>query len=219
MRQNLILVTMSPIAKIFMKRFRVMDAEGNESTVYPEQLLDEPERIFREEKFCVPFPTVRGNINFWCGVPLPIQDQTHRDILVGGRSGFDGQETDWTGLVMLDVEMDVLSGIFQVMAGGKMPAIEKQIKTAMKDARAESDKRCMDAARRIYRRMESQMQMIEEDGKGKFSPSVTERLVALVMEKEAIREVQRKTAHDEAFSATMARIKSAGATNAANNSI
>jgi len=219
MRQNLILLTMSPLAKIFLKRFRVQNPDGSETIVRAEELLDDPSRIWKEEKFCVPFTTCAGNIPFWSGVPLPIQDQQQRDVLIGGRSGYDGQETDETGLVLLDVEMDVLSGIFQVMSGGKMPAIEKKIKEAMKQARQESDARCMAAARRVFQRMQMQRRSIEEDGNDSYTPSTTERLVALVMEKEATAEVQRQSARDESFAATMARIEKAGVKNAAHDEI
>jgi len=217
MKQNLILVTMSPIAKIFMKRFRVQDEQGNETVVTPDVLLDDPDRIWREERFIVPFTTVSGNIDFISGIPNLIEDQAKRDVLVGGRSGYDASETDWTGLVMLDVESNVLSGIFQVMNGGKAPNVEKQVKAAMTAARQTSHERCMRAARRVFDRMMNQRALIEEAGQGKFTPSVTEALCAIVMEKEASEQVARKTAHAQAFEARIAKISQAGDTKRAAN--
>lgn len=220
MQQNLILTTTSPLAKIFMKRFRVERADGATDVIYPEDLLEDPDRIWRREKFCIPFPTVRGNIEFWSGQPAPITDPTQRAVLVGGRSGFDGQETDWTGLVMLDVDVNVLSGIFAVMGGGKAQNVEKSIKDAMKKAEAASEARCMAAARRVFQRMQAQRRAIQEDGKGHYTPSLTERLVAIVLEREATDDVQRQRRQDEQFNAILDRIDSTqGAKHAANGAI
>jgi hypothetical protein len=219
MQQNLILTTTSPLAKIFMRRFRVDVGEGKIETVYPEDLLADKERIWKREKFCVPFPTVQGNIEFWSGVPAPITDATQRAVLVGGRSGFDGGETDWTGLVMLDVDVNVLSGIFAVMGGGKAPNVEKAVKEAMKVAEVKSHERCMKAARNVFHRMQLQRKAIQEEGKGHYSPSPTEQLCAIVLEREATAEVTRQRRQDEEFQAILDRIDGSGAGNAANAAI
>lgn len=221
MKQNLILVTNSPLAKIFLKRYRVMTPTGAIETVRPEDLIDEPERIWKEEAFCVPFPTVRGNIEFWSGTPAIIEDQTRRDVLIGGRNGYDSTESDWTGLVLLDIETDVLTGIFQIASGGKAPSVEKQVKAALKESKEKSNYRCLQAARRVFARMQMQRKSLQEDGKGRSSYilSPTEQLCAIVLEREATAEIERKRRQEKSIDAILDRIENLGANHAPNAAI
>jgi hypothetical protein len=215
MQQNLILTTTSPLAKIFMRRYRVQKDDGSIETVYPEDLIADKERIWAKERFCVPFPTVAGNIEFWSGVPMPITNENQRNVLVGGRSGFDGAETDWTGIVMLDVDVNVLSGIFNVIGGGKAPNIEKAVKEAMKRAEDKSTARCLKAARTVFSRMQAQRRLIQEEGKGTYTLSPTEQLCAIVLEREASADIARQRRQDQEMADILARIENAGVDNAA----
>jgi hypothetical protein len=208
MMQDLVLVTSSPLAKIFQKRFKVRDAEGNEKVVQLEELLEDKERIWKQETFSVPFRTVAGDIIFWSGSPNIIRDPDKIALLSGGRGGISGHETDATGIVKLPIEQDVLSGVFALMGGGSNADIKKEVNKALEKAKQLSHERCLQAARRVYAKMMHQRQtMAEADTKARFTPSTTEILCAYVLEKEAVSDVVRKKRSVEDFEATLQRIE------------
>lgn len=211
MKQNLVLVTTSPLAKIFQPRFRVRDKNGVETVVKREQLLSDPSRVFKAEPFSVQFVTTLGPIEFWSGIPKPIQDESQKRVILGNADIFESAETDDTGIVALDLEMDALSTIFSVAAGGTSDkGIKEMMAKAMAKATEASNARCMEQCRRVYRNMRSQMQMIEESGQGRYIPSTAERLVAYVLEKEMSQEVANQRKQEQDFLDTMARITQAG---------
>lgn len=208
MQQDLVLVTASPLAKIFQKRFKVRDKDGNEKVTYLEELLDDKERIYKDETFSVPFRTVAGDITFWSGVPNIIREREKIELLSGGRGGIGGQETDATGIVKLPIDQNVLSGMFALMGGGTNADIKKEMAKALAKAKELSHERCLSAARRVYNKMMNQRQlMAEQDSRAKFTPSTTEILCAFVLEKEASANVQRAKRTEEEFEATLARIE------------
>lgn len=220
MKQNLVLVTTSPLAKIFQPRFRVKAADGTETIVKRESLLNDPSRVFRDEVFSVQFVTTTGPIQFWSGIPKPIQDEAQKRVILGGADIFESAESDDTGIVSLELETDALSAIFSLAAGGTTDkGLKDMMKHAMTKAREASKERCMNQCRRMYRNMRAQMQLIEESGKGKYIPSPAERLVAYVLEKEMTQEIARQRQHEKEFDDTMARITSAGEKNAGHLSI
>jgi hypothetical protein len=208
MIQDLVLVTSSPLAKIFQKRFKVRDADGVETVVQLEELLDDKERIWKQETFSVPFRTVAGDIIFWSGVPNIIRDQDKIALLSGGRGGISGHETDATGIVKLPIDQDVLSGVFALMGGGNNTDIKREVARALEKAKELSHQRCLQAARRVYGKMMNQRQlMAEADSKARFTPSTTEILCAYVLEKEAVSDVMRKKRSVDDFEATLSRIE------------
>lgn len=215
MIQNLILVTTSPLAKIFQKRFQVKrkDKDGNPYIEYVtvNDLVADKERVFKEEVFSVPFRTVTGDIIFWSGVPQPIRDQEKLRALVGGSGGFEGQETDALGIVNLPIDQDVLSGMFAFVSGDTTGDIKKQIQEGLKQARIISHNRCMDAARRVYSKMMDQRRLIMEDGgKAVFRPSPTEILCTFVLENEESGKIASKRRTEIDFEESIKRIEKAG---------
>lgn len=213
MQQNLVLVTCSPLAKIFQRRFRVREkAKGGdivESVVTVQDLLRDRERVYKEEVFSVPFKSVTGDIIFWSGIPSIIQDQDKINAMSGAFGGVRAQETDALGIVKLPVDENILSGMFALFGGGGSPDIQKAVKEALAKAKVLSHERCLAAARRVYDRMITQRAQIEEaGGKQKFTPSPTEMLCTFVLEKEASQEVAQRQKTTEDFESMIERIQS-----------
>lgn len=212
MQQNLVLVTCSPLAKIFQRRFRVREKAKSgdvvESVITVQDLLKNKERIYKDEVFSVPFKSVTGDIIFWSGIPSIIQDQDKINTISGAFGGVRAQETDALGIVKLPVDENILSGMFALFGGGGSPDIQKAVKEALAKAKFLSHERCLNAARRVYERMVTQRQQIDEaGGKQKFVPSPTEMLCTYVLEKEASQEVAQREQTAKDFESMIERIE------------
>lgn len=181
---SLILVAASPLAKMFQKRWTVRES-GKAYTMEVEQLVDDPDRVFKDEEFSILVPFSSGAEQLWFGIPKPVQDPMRREVLAGGDDGISFAETDWTGIVDLRLGVDTLSMILGQFAGAQQSVSKNDIVSAIQDARNRSNVRCMRQARKVYRALKDQREKLKESGsKATYAPSVAEFLCAHVLANE-----------------------------------
>jgi hypothetical protein len=184
MIQSMILVAASPLAKIFQRRWTVRE-NGKSYTMEIEQLVDDPDRVFKDEEFSILLPFSSGAEHFWHGIPKPVQDPLRREVICGGSDGLSYEETQWSGVVELRVDVDVLSMILGSAAGAGGGFDRTSVVTAIEDARRRANERCLKQARKTYSALKDQREKLKEAGnRASYSPSVSEFLCAHVLANE-----------------------------------
>lgn len=193
MIQSMILVAASPLAKMFQRRWTVRE-NGKSYTMEVDQLVEDPDRVWKEEEFSILLPFSSGAEQFWHGIPKPVQDPLRREVICGGSDGLSYEETAWAGVVELRVDVDVLSMILGSATGGSGGAFDRSaVVTAVEDARKRANERCLRQARKTYSALRDQREKLKEAGnKATYSPSVAEFLCAHVLaNEEKIRQDKR----------------------------
>jgi len=183
---TLILVAASPLAKMFQRRWSVRE-NGKSYTMEVDQLIEDPDRVFKEEEFSILVPFSSGAEQFWHGIPKPIQDPMRREVLAGGEDGLSFEETAWSGIVDLRMDVDALSMILGAAAGADtgVPFKKSDVVDAIQDARRRGNERCLRQARKTYRALKDQREKLRESGsKATYAPSVSEFLCAHVLANE-----------------------------------
>lgn len=197
-------VACSPLTKLFIPSWE-------------EKLLNNLELIFDENvefEFTVKRPTgaVKG-IKY--GVPFRADDYLRGTVLekegdnllyylTGGKDASGSQETDWSGIVHLDLGRSTegamgemahammlaeASGDEKRIAKAKkqlddhMKASYNETREAMKAARALADQRVVRQLKTTHINLMNQYKHNKEDGKGLYAPTTTEHFGAYVLRK------------------------------------
>lgn len=210
---SIILVAASPLAKIFQKRWTVRE-NGKAYTMEVEQLVEDPDRVFVEEEFSILVPFSSGAEQFWHGIPKPIQDPMRREVLAGGDDGISFEETAWTGIVELKINVDTLSMILGSFAGSQQSISKDAVVDAIKDARNRANERCMRQARKVYTALKKQREALKESGsKATYAPSVSEFLCAHVLANEEKILKQKYDSMREKVDSLIGMVEARGGTN------
>jgi hypothetical protein len=195
----MILIALCPLAKIFQKKFQVHGAEIENLSI--SDLMENPERIFKEEEFTIRVVRSCGDVVFRYDQPKQIIDPDLRNWLCGGEDGEQSPETDNTGIVKLPFDQETDDQIRFYMAKGKLPpkAIAEAISEARAQAQALSSKRVMKAVERVHNALKRQYQLNEEQKLGAYQPSATEFLCAYLMKTSEQTEATRRKSVTESF--------------------
>lgn len=205
------IIAASPLAKIFNKK-------------YVAKCLEDPERIFKEERFFCEIKKPSGNITLEYGAPTDARNLVRAgndwrptyDWLVGG-PGLN--ETDCYGVVALrsDVEMMRLMSAAQTelfrldprdtkaieRAQAKQREMEKDIQAKLMDARKQARSVADDKIKRVmrwtHRNMQNQIQRNKESGFG-YNPSDVEFLGLRVLHDELAKSNENRKRIMEQFS-------------------
>jgi len=198
------LVTMSPLAKVFQPRLQ-------------KELMEKPDRIWKKEEFNVIVRRMCGlDEIFISGKPKAVEDPNLIHWLSGGTEGNLCQETDNSGIVILNVSFDAIGALHDMIAMTTLPKTEQekevrkvnkdirgQIKDAYEAARKLSEERVMREIRRVHECLKRQYEINSEAGMGKYQPSLSEFLCAYVLKKEEAETIERQKEITSQFSKLM----------------
>ena len=184
----MIILPMSSLTKIFV----------------PEQwpiLQKNPEKVFEDYDFGFSVNTSRRDYRFNFRRPKYETNQLLLNWFLGGDDGMQCQETDWTGLVKLDMDDELNSTILGSIAGITTLNEEAQqiIERAKKKAKDLADARVMKQIRAINMHMLKQYEVNKEDNKNVYIPSTVELMCAFVLSEEKAKESEERRALSEKF--------------------
>jgi len=183
-----------PIVKMFAPWHEVWDKDGNVRIRTLEQLQDEPEALFSEEKFAITVPRSSGDQRFVYGQPRFIRDQDLINWLTGGEEGGFVRETDWTGCVQLSLAPDAMGEMMAAIAtGDKSTSVDTELAKATVKAKEIAKQRCMRQVKFVWENYLSQVALNKEQNLGdpRFSPA--EYLASKVLAKD-LKDVQARDA-------------------------
>jgi hypothetical protein len=178
----MIIFPMCPLSRIFVQE-------------YQQELMKNPTAIFEEGKaFRFLLSTSRRDHLFRSDQPSYITDANLCNWLLGGDDGMQCQETDWTGLIKLDIDAVQNGSILAAIAGVREVGddIKVAIDIAKENAKVLSRARVMRQIRAVNTSMLKQYEINKQDGKGLYTPSSTEFLCAFVLAEE-----QQKNSQDK----------------------
>lgn len=194
----MICVTTTPLAKIFQKQFYVdsgkfelIEVNGKEvkrkifETVTQMDLIKDPTRIFKPEKFSVTIDRPSGAITFWSSVPRYIADPDLRMFLTGGEDGQLKQETEFSGVVQMPMEVDGVGALMGMVTGTTAAEdIKAEMEQGLGLAVIMSKARVMNQVRNIFTKYKRQLEKNKEQALGAYQPSPEEFLCMYVLDGE-----------------------------------
>ena len=184
----------SPLVKMFAATHEVWDKDGKVVIRTLEEVQDNPDLLFSEEKFAVNVPRSSGDQRFVYGQPRFIRDQDLIGWLTGGDEGSFVRETDWSGCVQLQLPPDAMGEMMAAIASGeKGSSVDSELARATAKAREISKTRCMRQVKFVWDNYLSQVALNKEQnlGEPRFSP--TEYLASKVLAKD-LQAIQAKDA-------------------------
>jgi hypothetical protein len=166
----MIIIPMCPLSKIFNKEMQPL-------------LMKDPTRVFKDEPFSVIVSTSRKDYRFEYMGPSYQTDALLLNYFLGGDDGMQNQETDWTGLVKLDLDTIQNGAILGAVAGVTKidSSMQDSIEACKEKAKILSNERVMRQIRSINSNMLKQYQLNKTEGKEAYMPSATEFLAAFVL--------------------------------------
>lgn len=173
---------------------------------YQPELMRNPAMLFDT---CKPFSflvsTSRRDHRFRSDQPSFITDANLIAWLCGGLDGMQCQETDWTGLIKLDLDAAQHGSMLAAIAGVRNVGedIQSAIDQAKNQARLLSKERVMRQIRAVNSAMLKQYEINKQDGKGLYTPSPTEYLCAYVLAEEQQKNTAAKQELTKKFSELM----------------
>lgn len=177
---GLIVVPFCPLTRIFVKE-------------YQNELMKSPKSVFDDVPFKFNLSSSRRDYFFDSTKPQMLTDPLLLDWLLGGDDGNLSQETDWTGLVKIDMTATQNAQILAAISG--MSDLDKSTKnhinTAKEKAKELSKTRVMRQIRQQHDHMMKQYKIMKEKNEQPYQPSPTEFLCAFVLADE-----QKKTAEE-----------------------
>ena len=186
----MMVVALSPLAKIFQPYFHVYDPQKGfktpVETITQDQLMKHPERMLVEEHFSIQVKRETGAVNLIFNQPRNIPEEMLRTWLTGGPTGTRCQETECYGIVEMPLDSDASAAMTWFATQGKTPdaTLLKTIQEARASAQALSTDRVMAAIRRVNTCMRRQYEINEENKLGDFIPSPVEYLCAYALAEE-----------------------------------
>ena len=200
--KSLYLVTYSPLAKIFQKRIELLDAKGKvKETITASDLIKDATHLTRKDKFNVTVRRSAGDIQFQTGKLKLITDPVLRAWLLGEDAAADNSETDYSGVVAIDLQLEEYGDLAAILSGADKPEADqkKRLKELEEDAMRRSNERVLRAVRRVHGNIKAQFKLNEENGKGRYTPSDTEFLCALVLKEEENRLTAERASTEAEF--------------------
>lgn len=206
----MILIALCPLAKIFQRRFSIKD-EPKTYTV--DDLLAEPDRVFKEENFTMSINRSAGDIAFTYGAPRQIVDPNLALWLSGGEDGTQSDDTDHTGIVQMPFDQATDEALRWYIAQGKAlpPDLNDVIVSAREKAKELSKFRVMRQIHRVHSALKRQYALNEEQKLGAYQPSPTEFLSAYVLSSSEIQTAQKRSEITNAFKELMSKTQLSGA--------
>lgn len=206
-------ISLSPLAKIFQRHLQ-------------EDLMKDPERIYKPENFRIIAEKPSGDVHLIFGKPMQIaqrpgreKDEAVVDVinwLTGGPNGDLCRETDYTGVVAMPLDVDIIGSLATIVGVGleNPEAIEKeqkkqakQVKTeltlAMEKAKAISETRVMRAIRATHDNLKKQYEINRQNGLGAYQPSTTEFLCCYALAAEQAKRSEDRKRITEQFAKLM----------------
>lgn len=184
----MLLIPLCPLSKIFI----------------PSQwapLTQNPELVYQEADFPIQVSTSRKDYLFRFKKPRIEQDAVLCYWLTGGEDCMQVQETDWTGIVPLDLEDDLNSAILSSLATGEK--LDKDLQTALNRAKAKAKElsyaRVMRQIRAVHSNMLRQVEINKESGNSFYNPSPVELLCTFVLAQEKQKEAEARRQISEKF--------------------
>jgi hypothetical protein len=197
-------IAMSPLAKVFMPQ-------------YQKELMANPSKV-RETKqsFQIMVDKSSGAFAIPFGKPKIIHDENLYNFITGGKEGLHQRETDWSGIVPLEVSMDVVEATTALItnyvddpagAAKEQIRIQKEMKAANESALARakelSEFRVMRAVRWAHECLVKQYALNKENGLGVYTPSPTEFLCTYVLSEEQAKGTEERKVITDKFQELM----------------
>ena len=208
----MILVSMSPLAKIFQPFFYVYEQKNGKlvekEKITQEELMENPDRIWVDEPFSITVSRSSGDLQFISGQHKFIGDQLLRFWLSGGAPGDQMQETDQYGIVQMPIDPDVQGAMTYYMSNpnAKMDkSLTDSVKDAQELAKKLSTDRVMRSVTQVYTAMMKQYQLNDENKQGRYQPSPTEFLCAYAMKSERENDINKRKKIADQFSALLSQ--------------
>ena len=203
-----------PLAKIFQPRFEVKKEDGTFEVVTTSDLMKNPERIHKEEKFSILVERSCGDIKFWCGEPRYLSDSDLVGFLTGGPAGDWKQDTDFSGLTEVQMNGDTMGELMAQIAGGQPAAksLESRIRVSQSEAKKISEARVYRMIKLMLSRLKKERERLKEEGKGSYVPSSVEFLCTYAMATEEAQNVDEMKRITDSFNDLMAKVESTGKT-------
>jgi hypothetical protein len=174
----------SPLVKCFLPQYEVLEEGKEPRIVYQKDLKENPELVRKVERFRFAVPRPVGAQIFVYGEPREISDKNLIQWLVGGENNAE-QETQWTGLVGVQMSAELQGAMMAVVAAGGNPGdIKASMNEAIEKARVISERRVMSQIKFIYQNYQDQLQLNKELKQGDFQFSTTEFLCHYVLDDE-----------------------------------
>lgn len=150
---------------------------------YQQDLMRNPKKVFDDVPFKFTLNAPRRDYIFDSSKPQLMTDEVLLDWLLGGEDGNLSQETDWTGLVKIDLNAMQNAQILAAVSG--MSEIGKDTKASIEDAKKIAKKlskeRVMKTIRQQNAHMLKQFHIMKENNQSPYQPSPTEFLCAFVL--------------------------------------
>jgi hypothetical protein len=188
----MIIIPMCKLTKIFVPELQ-------------NDLLKDPARVHSEEPFTFKIRTSKRDYVFEYNSPRYEHDEILFNWLTGGNDGLQNQETNWTGLVNLDLDsvqngqiLAAVAGISKINSNTQKDIEEAKIKAALL-----SEQRVMQQIRNVHKCMLLQFEANREQAKEIYSPSATEYLCAYVLADEQKKNTEEKKKIQETFADLM----------------
>ncbi len=198
-------IAMCPIARIFMPQ-------------HQRELMANPGKI-RETKglsFNVVIDKTSGAFSLPFGKPKIVHDENLYNFITGGTEGLHQRETDWSGIVPLNVSLDIVEATTALITNyvddpdgmaKEQKRIQKEMeaanKTALEKARALSEFRVMRAVRWAHECLMKQYALNKENGMGTYTPSPTEFLSTYVLSDESSKSSEERKQLNDKFAELM----------------
>lgn len=225
----MIIGVFSPLAKIFQPRFEVSEEwdeeERKEKAIQlgvgnvpkfktyfltTRDLMKDPARIFKEEKFSVVVERSVGAVKFVYGQPRNLNDPDLTLWLSGGKNGDLSAETDYSGLAEIPLEQDAIGTLVAQLGGMEttnQDTLKEQVAASRLRAKEISNTRVDRQIRNVVNFLKRQREVNKEEARGNYTPSPVEFLCAYYMSAEdAKNEEQLKEINDK-FAAMMETIE------------
>lgn len=198
-------IAMCPIARIFMPQ-------------HQRELMAHPDKI-RDAKgltFNVVIEKSSGAFSLPFGKPKLVHDENLYNFITGGSEGLHQRETDWSGIVPLNVSLDLVEATTALItnyvddaegAAKEQRRIQKEMqeanRTALDKARALSEFRVMRAVRWAHDCLTKQYALNKENGLGVYTPSPTEFLSTYVLSAEQSKSSEERKELNNKFAELM----------------
>jgi hypothetical protein len=190
----MIILPMCPLTRLFVPE-------------YQKDLMKNPSSIWEEVPFVFQVSTSRKDYKFSSSKPEYITDTVLSLWLLGGDDGMQCQETNWTGLVKIDLDSVQNGAVLAAVTG--VSKIDSNVQDAIEDAKKRaallSKERVMREIRKVNSAMTKQYEYNRQDNKGLYTPSITEYLCAYVLAEEKKKDIADKQELSQAFADLMAK--------------